>query len=313
MQQEYKYIYQVYKAGSFSQAAKALFMTQPALSIAVQKIENALGQQLFDRSCHPLALTEAGKIYLETICKAQELEEEMLRRLADLQELELGSLKIGCSHFLNAYILPEALACFAAQYPKLQLALLEASSAQILEQLSQRELDLAFSCDEALIEKFPHERGFTDTILLAVNDKCALSSKWAQAALSAADIQKGRHLEDACPSVTLDFCHDVDFILLTQENNLYKRGMAMLHKACLQPVIKMQVAQLVTAYHLVEHFPAAAFVSSRLVTHIDTQLKFYKLAYPEAVRHFAMLLPKRNYTSLAVRKFIELFQQLYQA
>ncbi len=103
MQQEHKYIYQVYKAGSFSKAARDLFMTQPALSIAVQKIETALGQQLFDRSCHPLALTEAGKIYIAAIAKAMELEQQMLQELEDLQNMQSGSLKIGGSHFLNAY------------------------------------------------------------------------------------------------------------------------------------------------------------------------------------------------------------------
>ena len=270
MQQEHKYIYQVYKAGSFSKAARDLFMTQPALSIAVQKIETALGQQLFDRSCHPLALTEAGKIYIAAIAKAKELE----------------------------------------RYPKIKVELLEGSSAQVLGELADRELDIAFSCDSALIDSFPHERGFNDSILLAVNEKCAVNKQLAPNALTAEDIKKGRHLDDACHSTELEWFGDIDFILLTQGNNLYERSLAMLAQAGVRPAIKMQVSQLVTAYHLVEQFPAAAFISSRLVTHTDTQLKFYKLAYPEAVRQFALLLPKREYVSLIVRRFIELFQQI---
>lgn len=313
MQQEFKYVYQVYKAGSFSKAAKALFMTQPALSIAVQKIEAGLGQPLFDRSCHPLALTEAGKIYIAAIGKANLLEQELEQQLADLQELRLGSLKVGGSHFLNAYILPQSLAAFAAQYPQIKLSLKEADSAQIVELLSSCELDAAFSCDEAVIKGFPHEQAFTDHILLAVNEGCAINQALAEVALTAQDIQKGRHLEDVCPSVQLSYFRNVDFILLTQGNNLYERSLSMLQAAGVEPQVKMQVEQLVTAYHLVERFPAAAFVSSRLVTQTATPLRFYKLAYSQAVRHFAVLLPRRDYTSLAVRTFIKLFQQLYPA
>ena len=311
MQQDFKYVYEVYKAGSFSQAAKNLFMTQPALSIAVQKLEAAIGQTLFDRSCHPLALTEAGKIYMATIAKAQLLEQEMQQQLEDLQELRLGSLRIGGSHFLNAYILPQALAAFAEYYPKVKLSLIEADSQQIVELLARRELDLAFSCDEKVIAAFPHEAAFTDRVLLAVNAKCSVNEILAGAALAAADIKRGRHLEDACPSVDLSYFKNVDFVLLSQGNNLYERSLKMLAQAGVQPAVKMQVSQLVTAYHLVEQLPAAGFVSSRLVTHTDTQLKFYKLAYPEAERSFAMLLPRRDYTSLAVRTFIKLFQQLW--
>ncbi len=313
MQQEYKYIYQVYRAGSFSKAAKDLFMTQPALSIAVQKIETALGQPLFDRSCHPLALTEAGKIYIAAIAKAQEVEQQMQQQLADLQDMQSGSLKIGGSHFLNAYILPCVLAEFAARYPKIKIELSEGSSTQVLGELKDRELDIAFSCDRAVIDSFPHECGFNDTIILAVNEKCAVNKQLQKLALTAADIQKGRHLDDACPSVKLEWFNDVAFILLTQGNNLYERSLAMLAQAGVQPVIKMQVSQLATAYHLVEQLPAAAFISSRLITHTDTQLKFYKLAYPESVRHFALLMPKRDYVSLIVRRFIELFQQIEAA
>ena len=67
MQQEFLYVYQVFKEGSFSKAAQKLYITQPALSIAIQKIEHAIGLPLFDRSTHPLALTPAVEIYINTI------------------------------------------------------------------------------------------------------------------------------------------------------------------------------------------------------------------------------------------------------
>ena len=62
-----RYVYEIYRQKSFSKAAQALFITQPALSIAIGKLEASLGMPLFDRSTRPISLTPAGRIYLQTI------------------------------------------------------------------------------------------------------------------------------------------------------------------------------------------------------------------------------------------------------
>jgi len=67
MKQEMQYIYQVYQSGSFSKAAQALYLTQPALSIAIQKVEAEIGMPLFIRDKKPLELTDAGKVYIEKV------------------------------------------------------------------------------------------------------------------------------------------------------------------------------------------------------------------------------------------------------
>ena len=60
-----EYVYTIYEEKSFSAAAKKLYMTQPALSAAVKKIEGELGLPIFDRSHSPLRLTDAGQAYIE--------------------------------------------------------------------------------------------------------------------------------------------------------------------------------------------------------------------------------------------------------
>ena len=66
MQLEMRYVYQIYLDGSFSKAAKSLYITQPALSMAIQKVEADIGMPIFDRSTRPLTLTHAGHIYYVT-------------------------------------------------------------------------------------------------------------------------------------------------------------------------------------------------------------------------------------------------------
>ena len=70
MQQEMKYIYTVYQKGSFSKAAEALFMTQPALSISVQKVENEIGMPLFNRDKKPLELTKPESFMLKRFSRS---------------------------------------------------------------------------------------------------------------------------------------------------------------------------------------------------------------------------------------------------
>lgn len=60
-----KYVYEVYKERSFTKAAQNLYISQPSLSARIKKIEEIIGEPLFDRSTTPLQLTEVGKVYIE--------------------------------------------------------------------------------------------------------------------------------------------------------------------------------------------------------------------------------------------------------
>ena len=101
----------------------------------------------------------------------------------------------------------------------------------------------------------------------------------------------------------------MEYILLSEGNNLHERSMRMFHEAGYEPDVIMENAQLVTAYHLTEHFPAATFVSDRLVRNSQARLKYYKLNYECAEREFYILLPKQNYIPVAVKAFIDYFRE----
>lgn len=309
MQQEFKYIYQVYKEGSISKAAKSLYITQPALSIAIQKIEESIGFPLFDRSRHPLELTPAGKIYIDAIEKVKNIDKELEQQLQDIRHLNSGHICMGGSHYLNAYILPELLANFSSLHPGIELEVVEHSAATLASMLSAHELDITFSCNEKFMMDFERFPAFTDYVLLAVQENQPINDLLSAFTLTADDIASGRHLLETCPSVTLEPFRDMNFILLSSGNNLHDRSMEMFREVGYEPNIIMEIAQLVTAYHMTEHFPAATFVSDRLVMHSHAHLKYYKLNYNCAKRLFYILLPKQNYTPVAVKKFIEYFMQ----
>lgn len=306
MQQELEYIYEIYKAGSFSKAADNLYITQPALSMSVKKIEASIGMALFDRSTRPLQLTEAGKIFIASIEKMTALEEDMNNQIQDINELKAGNLCIGGSHYINAYILPEAMTYFSNNYPGIKLELIEASSAVLAEMLSERMIDLTFSCNNDIIANFEHYPSFHDHILLAVSpDTLSLSC-----ALSAQDILNRKHLEPNCPVLPPEAMNELEYVILSEGNNLHDRAHEIFLQHGITPHIKLEISQLATSYHLARANFAAAFISDRIITPEEQHLNFYRIDSPVTDRLFYAVLPKREYTSKAVRAFIELASKI---
>lgn len=300
-----KYIYQIYQDGSFSKAAEHLFMTQPALSIAVKRVESSLGAELFDRSRHPLELTQAGEFYLQAIRYIQNMENELKIAVNDLRELRTGLLRVGGTHYLNSYLLAGVLADFSREYPGIQLQITEDSSPKLVQALEKWELDLTFSCDPELVGRFEHRPAFHDHILLAVPQTAPVPQSAKEKALSAAEVLAGKHLLKDCPQVPLSLFQNLEYILLGQGNNLRERSIQMFDEAGFQPAVKMTLAQMVTAYRFADNGIGATFISDRLVRSSSSRLDFYKLDSPLTDRLFYFLLPEHNYTPFAVKAFLE--------
>ena len=305
MEQNMQYVYQVYLDGSFTKAAEKLYLTQPALSMAIRQEEKSLGVVLFDRSRRPLALTPAGDAYIRTVERIKYLEAELGRELEDLQDVRTGRLHVGGTHYLNCFLLAELLAGFSRRYPGIQLEVSEDSSVRLARRLERREMDLIFSCDPELIDRFEHQPAFYDHILLAVPKGAAPPDGLAHCAMSSKDIQDGWHLSPSQPKVPLERFRELEFILLQKGNNLYDRSARMFDSAGFTPKIKLELSQLVTAYRFADNGVGAAFVSDRIIQKAPSQnLMFYSIDSPEVDRLFYTLMPQRNYTAHAVKAFI---------
>ena len=76
MERQMEYVYMVYKTGSFSKAAEFLYTTQPTVSMAVQRMEEEIGSQIFNRKTKPMKLTEAGKRLIQHIERIRHALEE---------------------------------------------------------------------------------------------------------------------------------------------------------------------------------------------------------------------------------------------
>lgn len=305
MQQEMEYVYRVYQEKSFTKAAEALYLTQPALSMAIRKVEDSLGMPIFDRSSRPLGLTPAGEAYIAYIRNTMYLEQEMQQQMQDIREVNTGSIRMGGSHYINAYILPQVLSGFAKEYPRVSVEIVESSSAVLSQMLANREVDITFNCNPKFMQDFERYPAFEDNILLAVPKSFKVNDTLQAQRLTAGDILQNRHMQEDCPCVGLQAFRKIEFILLNPGNNLHDRAKQLFLEADFHPIIKLELSQLVTAYHLAEAALGATFVSDRLVRSETDQLYYYKLDSDLIRRRFYMLLPMRKYTSHAVRMFVD--------
>lgn len=118
-----KYAYQVYKEKSFTLAAKSLYISQPALSATISKLEKELGIRIFDRTKVPLTLTSQGRIYIQALEEIMESENNMRQRIHELSDMSYGSLTIGGSSFASYFLMSEICGDFHKKYPQIKIIL----------------------------------------------------------------------------------------------------------------------------------------------------------------------------------------------
>lgn len=150
--------------GSFTEAAKALYMTQPAVSQQIQGIEHALRNPLFDRSKRQIRLTAKGKILFSYTQKLFGIFREIENVFSDLNHLLTGELTIAASAVMGNYFLSSFIAEFYKKYPLISIRLEMGDSAYVTHLVEEGLADVALSrhvrnlkhCKQKLLIKEPY-------------------------------------------------------------------------------------------------------------------------------------------------------------
>lgn len=139
--QQLEYIVAVDTFRHFRTAADECYVTQPTLSMMIQKLEDELGVQVFDRSKKPVVPTEAGE---EIITQARKVLQEVrgIYEVVQAQKGEIkGTLRLGVIPTLAPYLLPLFLDGFLKKYPQVKLKVSEQTTGQITRALESQQLD----------------------------------------------------------------------------------------------------------------------------------------------------------------------------
>ena len=129
---------------SFTKAAEALFMTQPAVTFQIRQLEEHFNTRLFDRAHGRIALTAAGKLALAYAERILQVSAELDTRMQEMSGQPGGPLLIGASTTIADYLLPRVLGAYKARFPTVVPQLFVANSEAVQNRVAERSLDLGF-------------------------------------------------------------------------------------------------------------------------------------------------------------------------
>lgn len=166
----------VVKERSFTRAAEKLYRTQPAISLAIQRLENDLGERLLDRSGRDLALTEAGKLVYDCARRQENLQRELSNQLAELRNKAIGRLVIGANESMAFYLLPHVCQ-FRQQYPKIKLVVQRSRSTELPDHLTAGDVDFGIISYKPDDERFDSIPIYTDHLSFVMPPNHRLASR----------------------------------------------------------------------------------------------------------------------------------------
>ena len=137
-----QYLLSLSERGSITAAARAHYVTQPAVSIQLRKLQDELGAVLFEIRGREVRFTAAGEIVLEYARRMSALGREMRRELGDLEEMRRGRIALGTIDAASIYVLPDVYSRFQSLYPGIDIHLEIASTAPLLRKLRGGEIDI---------------------------------------------------------------------------------------------------------------------------------------------------------------------------
>ena len=306
-----KYVYEVYKERSFTKAAQNLYISQPSLSARIKKIEEIIGEPLFDRSTTPLQLTEVGKVYIEAAEEITQIEQRVENYINDLAGLKTGNLAVGASTLFAAYVVPSLITQFNQKFPDVHIQLIEGNTAELEEMLGSNALDFVidnYHYDSILYNK---ELYCEENILLAVPKHFAVNEELGMYQLSYKNIKNKNYLNQKYPAVPLGRFADLPFIMLTQGNDTRTRGDRLCRNVGFKPNIVLEFNQQSTAYMASSTQLGATFISDILVSQLPTfeNLVYYKLDGEEAKRKVFFYYKPHKYKTRVMEEFIRMMHE----
>lgn len=153
---------------SFSRAGEKLLRTQPAISIAIQRLESDLKEKLIDRSGRELLLTDAGRVVLEYARRFQNLESDLENALRELKDNYAGRLSIGANESTTLYLI-QHVEQYRRLFPKVKVQVKRSESSKIPSQILDGELELGVISYDPADDHVLSQIIYTDRLALIVS------------------------------------------------------------------------------------------------------------------------------------------------
>jgi DNA-binding transcriptional LysR family regulator len=270
---------------SFSRAAEKMLRTQPAISLAIQRLENELQEKLIDRSAKELLLTDAGKVVLDYARRFENLERELDTSLSELRDNSSGRLIIGANESTSLYLLKH-IQQYRHTYPKVKVQVRRSLSSRIPSQLLDGDLELGVVSYEPNDDRIVSQVIYTDHLAFVVSPQHRFAS---------------RH---SIPIVDLGMETFIAHNVLSPYRDFVIREFQR-HKVSLNMDVEMPTVE--TIRKMVQRNEGVAFLPRMCVEQELEQgtLKEVRVEEIRIERKICLLYPARRALSHAARAFLE--------
>ena len=270
---------------SFSRAAERLLRTQPAISLALQRLEREFGEKLIDRSAKDLVLTDAGQTVLEYARRFENLRQEMENSLAELRDNSAGRLAIGANESTTLYLLGH-IERYRRLYPKVKVQVRRSLSSKIPAELIDGNLELGVISYDPSDARLVSTALYTDSLVFVVSPKHPFAKR------------KGVSIADLGGETFI--AHNV----VSPYRDVVLREFQR-HKVPLNMDVEMPTVE--TIRRMVEDNQGVAFLPRMCVEKDLDQRKLYEVRVKElhVERKIRLVYPSRRALSHAARAFLE--------
>ncbi len=273
---------------SFSRAAEKLLRTQPAVSLALQRLELELGEKLIDRSAKELILTDAGQTVLDYARRFENLQQEMDNALAELRDNSAGRLAIGANESTTLYLLGH-IERYRKLYPKVKVQVRRSLSSKIPGELIDGNLELGVISYDPGDARLVSTVLYTDSLVFVVSPRHSFARRRS---VSITDLGRETFI-----------AHNVVSPYREVVIREFQR-----HKVPLNMEIEMPTVE--TIRRLVEDNQGVAFLP-RMCVEKDLEqrtLREVKVKEMQVERKIRLVYPSRRALSHAARAFLEVVQ-----
>lgn len=283
-----RYFLKVAEERNFTHAAQQLGMTQPALSRSIAKLEEELGQPLFERQTRILTLTDAGQRLLARAERIIAFADDAVAELAD--DGETGVVRVGAIPTIAPYLLPRVLQIFRAKAPQSQIIVTEETTDKLLQRCSHGEVDLALVAAPiaaAHLEVIPL---FEEELLLVSRNKHPLTQR---------------------KQITMSDLHGYPFVLLEETHCLTHTVVSFCRQRTFQPVSVERTSQLTTVLELVALDHGISLIPDMARQHdADPRRTYRSVASPRPTRRIVLVRNPYRFQSRLVKRFTVEVQHL---
>lgn len=284
-----EYCVEIAREGSFTKAAHNLHVAQPALSMAVSRLEDELGVSLFNRATRQISVTAEGRVFLARAEACLLGLQGARRELQDLTQLHSGEIRLGVPPMYGIRHIPDLLMQFRARYPGIAMHVVEGSADEINGRLAKRDIDVALLESRRVDPQWASVLLGSDEMVLCMNHQHPLAQA---SSLPASELQ--------------------DREMLVFDNTFLQRH--LLDAFCASAKVRYRIALESNFVSLVIAATHSGMGISTLLRSVQQQTDgVVGVSFePPQFMHFNLCWRADEYVSLAHQRFIEMAQGFFQ-